>query len=85
VIFFVLLGLTLLWAWDVLRTQADLNQLYWLRDNYISRSGFEEICIPYAEERLHQLTTELTALVASLAIFSVGGLLVCKYASKNHK
>ena len=84
VTFFVLLGLTLLWAFDVYRVQVRLNHAYWLRENDVTISGFEEICIPYIEERLHQRTTELTALAASLAIFSVVGLLVCKYASKKH-
>ena len=82
VIFFVLLGLTLLWAWDMLRAQAELDYLYWIQNN--THSGFVDIVIPYAEERVQQRTTELTVFAAALAVFSVGGLLVCKYASKKH-
>jgi hypothetical protein len=84
VTFFVLLGLTLLWAFDVYRVQVRLNHAYWLRENDVTISGFEEICIPYIEERLHQRTTELMGLAASLAIFSVLSLLVYKYAFKKH-
>ena len=76
--------MTLLWVWEVWKAQANLDQLYWLRDNFITRSGFEGIMIPYAEDHLHQRTIELMGLATSLAIFSVGSLLVSKYASKKH-
>jgi len=82
VTFFVLLGLTLLWAWDMLRAQVELDYLYWIQNN--THSGFVDIVIPYAEARLQQRTTELTVFALSLVVFSVGGLLVCKYASKKH-
>jgi len=80
--FFVLLGLTLLWAWDVRRAQTELDDLYWILDN--THSAFAGMMIPYAKAQLHERTIRLTVFSVSLVVFSVVGLLVCKYASKKH-